>query len=229
MIYIRTVLYSALSLLVLFLFAKLIGKRQMSNMSLFDYINSMVIGSIAAEMAVGNDKNVWVGVTAMTFYGVSVFTLDVIDRKFVRLRRLLSGTPTVLYKNGRFLKENFKKAEVSINEFQEMCRVAGYYDIDKIASAQLEPSGKLSVLLKSEEEPLTLASFRSGKSQTAFAPISVIYDGVVLDDNLKGAGKNDVWLKKSLDEERIKLSDVFLATVNGEGKLTVYPTSDHLR
>lgn len=229
MLYLRTVIYSVVSLVVLFGFTRLIGKRQLSNMSLFDYINGMVIGSIAAEMAVGIDENVWVGIIAMAIYGVSVFVMDIVDRKSIRARRFFSGTPTVLFKNGKFLKENFKKAQVSISEFQEMCRVAGYYDIDKLASAQLEPSGKLSVLVKSDREPLTLESFRARQSSPAFAPISVIYDGVVLDDNLKSAGRNDAWLKKSLNESGFKLSEVFLATVNGEGMLTVYPSSDHLR
>ena len=230
MLYIRTVLYSAVSLVVLFFFTKLIGKRQLSNMSLFDYINGMVIGSIAAEMAIGIDDNMWVGIIAMTTYAVSVFVMNVVDRKYIRARRFFSGTPTVLFKNGKFLKENFKKAQVSINEFQEMCRVAGYYDIDKLVSAQLEPSGKLSVLVKSDQEPVTLESLRQrGQSAPAFAPISVIYDGVVLDDNLKSAGRNDAWLTKSLKETGYKLSEVFLATVNGEGMLTVYPSSDHLR
>ncbi len=229
MLYIRTVIYSVVSLVALFFFTKLIGKRQLSNMSLFDYINGMVIGSIASEMAIGIDENIWVGIIAMTIYGVSVFVMNMIDRKYIRARRFFSGTPTVLFKNGKFLKENFKKAQVSISEFQEMCRVAGYYDIDRLASAQLEPSGKLSVLVKSDDEPLTLQSFRARQSAPAFAPISVIYDGIVLDDNLKSAGKNDVWLKKSLDESGNKLADVFLATVNGEGKLVVYPSSNHFR
>jgi len=229
MVYIRTVIYSLVSLVVMFFFTRLIGKRQMANMSLFDYINGMVIGSIAAEMAIGIDDNLWVGVIAMAIYGVSVFVMDVIDRKYIRARRFFSGTPTVLFKNGKFLKENFKKAQVSISEFQEMCRVAGYYDIDKLVSAQLEPSGKLSVLVKSEEEPLTLESFRARQSSPAFAPISVIYDGVVLDDNLKSAGKDDVWLKRSLEASGNQLADIFLATVNGEGKLCLYPSSDHLR
>ena len=229
MLYLKTVIYSAVSLTVLFLFTKLIGKRQMANMSLFDYINGMVIGSIAAELAIGIEDNILVGIIAMAFYGVSVFVMDVIDRKYIRARRFFSGTPTVLYKNGKFLKENFKKAQVSISEFQEMCRLAGYYDIDKIASAQLEPSGKLSVLVKSEEEPLTLKSFRERGGPLAFAPISVIYDGVVLDDNLKSAGKNAAWLKKALSATPYAVSEIFLATVNGDGALSVYPSSDHLR
>lgn len=233
MLYLKTLLYSAVSFAVLFAFTKLIGKRQLSNMSLFDYINGMVIGSIAAEMAIGIDDNMWVGILAMAFYGVSVFVMDIVDRKFIRARRFFSGTPTVLYKNGKFLRENFKKAQVSISEFQEMCRVAGYYDIDKIASAQLEPSGRLSLLVKSEEEPLTLQDLREkkreGKLQPTVAPISIIYDGAVLDDNLRHAGRDERWLKEALKAEGTKLSDVFLATVNGKGEFRVYPASDHLR
>ena len=87
MLYLKTLLYSAVSFAVLFAFTKLIGKRQLSNMSLFDYINGMVIGSIAAEMAIGIDDNMWVGILAMAFYGVSVFVMDIVDRKFIRARR----------------------------------------------------------------------------------------------------------------------------------------------
>jgi len=228
MLYVRTILYSAISLVVLFVFTKLIGKRQISNLSLFDYINGMVIGSIAAEMAIGIDENIWVGVVAMTFYGVSVYVMDVIDRKSIRARRFFSGTPTVLFKNGKFLKNNFKRAQLSISEFQEMCRIAGYFDISRIALAQLEPSGKLSVLPKSEEEPLTVAVL-TNKITPAFAPISVIYDGVILDTNLKHAGKNETWLRRALERAHYSLSDIFLATVDGEGELTLYPASDHLR
>ncbi|MBQ7364000.1 MAG: DUF421 domain-containing protein [Clostridia bacterium] len=229
MLYLRTLIFSAVSLVVLFLFTKLIGKRQMANMSLFDYINGMTIGSIAGEMATGIEDNIWVGIIAMSFYGVSVFVIDVIDRKYIRARRFFSGTPTTLYKNGKFLKENFKKAQVSISEFQEMCRVAGYYDISCIAQAQLEQSGRLSILVKTEEEPLTLKSFREMPKKAAFAPVSVIYDGVVLDDNLKSVGRDDRWLHKELKTQHTKLSEVFLATVDGEGALTCFLSSDHLR
>ena len=222
MLYIQTLVRSAISIVVLFLFTKLIGKRQMSNMSLFDYINGMTIGSIAGEMATGVERNLWLGVIAMSFYGGVVFLMDFIDRKSIRARRFFSGTPTLLYQNGKFLKKNFAHAQLSISEFQEMCRISGYYDISRIASAQLESSGRLSILAKSEVQTVTLADLDIPAKEKAVPPISVIYDGKVLDRNLVQLGKNRAWLEKHLKEQKVSIDDVFLATVDGQENVSCF-------
>ena len=220
--YIQALVRSVISIVVLFAFTKLIGKRQMSNMSLFDYINGMTIGSIAGEMATGVERNLWVGVIAMSFYGGVVFLMDFIDRKSIRARRFFSGVPTLLYQDGKFLKKNFARAQLSISEFQEMCRVSGYYDITRIASAQLESSGRLSILAKSDLQTVTLADLKIPATEKAVPPISVIYDGKILDRNLIQLGKNTAWLEKTLKEQKVVLSDVFLATVDGQGNVSCF-------
>lgn len=222
MMYIQALVRSVISIVVLFAFTKLIGKRQMSNMSLFDYINGMTIGSIAGEMATGVERNLWVGVIAMSFYGGVVFLMDFIDRKSIRARRFFSGVPTLLYQDGKFLKKNFARAQLSISEFQEMCRVSGYYDITRIASAQLESSGRLSILAKSDLQTVTLADLKIPATEKAVPPISVIYDGKILDRNLIQLGKNTAWLEKTLKEQKVVLSDVFLATVDGQGNVSCF-------
>ena len=222
MLYFQTFVRSAVSIVVLFAFTKLIGKRQMSNMSLFDYINGMTIGSIAGEMATGIERNIWVGVIAMSFYGGVVFLMDFIDRKSIRARRFFSGTPTLLFQDGKFLKKNFARAQLSISEFQEMCRISGYYDITRIASAQLESSGRLSILAKSEMQTVTLADLNMQAEERAVPPVSVVYDGKILDRNLLQLGKNVKWLEKELKAQKVSLAEVFLATVDGQGQLSCF-------
>lgn len=222
MLYVQALVRSAVSIVVLFAFTRLIGKRQMANMSLFDYINGMTIGSIAGEMATGVERNLWVGVIAMSFYGGVVFLMDFIDRKSIRARRFFSGTPTLLFQDGKFLKKNFARAQLSISEFQEMCRVSGYYDITRIASAQLESSGRLSILSKSDLQTVTLADLKIPATERAVPPVSVIYDGKILDRNLIQLGKNDAWLNKELKKQKVALADVFLATVDGEGRVSCF-------
>lgn len=222
MVYVQTLVRSVISIIVLFLFTKLIGKRQMSNMSLFDYINGMTIGSIAGEMAAGVERNLWVGVIAMSFYGGVVFLMDFVDRKSIRARRFFSGTPTLLYQEGKFMKKNFARAQLSISEFQEMCRIAGYYDISRIASAQLESSGRLSILSKRESETVTLSDLNIPAPEKAVPPVSVIYDGTILNRNLTQLGKNEAWIQNELKAQKTALADVFLATVDGEGNVTFF-------
>ncbi len=217
---------SLISLVVLFAFTKLIGKRQIADMSLFDYINGMTIGSIAGELATGVERNILVGVVAMSFYGIVVFLIDMIDRKSIKARRFFSGTPSILYENGKFIKKNFSKSQVSISEFQEMCRVAGYYYISDIESAQLESNGRLSVLPKRNARTMTYGDLKNkgdGSYTPEKPPVSVIYDGKILNGNLAMVEKSEAWLEKEVKRQKYTMSEVFLATLDERGELSVYP------
>lgn len=57
--YLQIVLSSIFAVIVLFLLSKLIGARQISQMSMFDYINGITIGSIAAEAAISKGQDVF--------------------------------------------------------------------------------------------------------------------------------------------------------------------------
>lgn len=222
MIYWNALIRSLVSLVVLFVFAKLIGKRQISDMSMFDYINSITIGSIAGEMATGVEQNMWVGVIAMSVYGFIALFVDILNRKCIPARRFFSGTPTLLFKEGRFIKKNFAKAQISVSEFEEMCRIAGYYDFTQLHSAQLEPNGRLSVLPKKEARQVTMADMQLTDNGPGTAPVSVVYDGKILYKNLEVLGKNEGWLMNQLASQKVVLKDIFLATVSGDGQLSAF-------
>lgn len=222
MVYWNALIRSLVSLLVLFVFAKLIGKRQISDMSMFDYINGITIGSIAGEMATGVEQNMWVGIIAMSVYGLIALAVDIINRKSIRARRFFSGTPTLLFRDGKFMRKNFSKAQISVSEFEEMCRIAGYYDLSAIQSAQLESSGRISILPKKDRRQVTLADLNLSDPTAGSAPVSVIYDGKILDQNLAHLGKNESWVMNQLAGQKVALADVFLATVSGDGQLSAY-------
>ena len=93
----RTVLSALLSLVVLFVFTRLMGARQISQMSLFDYINGITIGSIAAEVALsGLDADTLYGAASMAVYALGALGVSVLCNKSIRARRILVGKPTVL-------------------------------------------------------------------------------------------------------------------------------------
>ena len=153
---IHVIALSALSLVVLFLLTKLMGYRQMSQMSLFDYINGITIGSIAAELAT-NLEDYHRPLTAMIVYGVIAVLLSIITEKSIRMRRFMNGKPLILLHHGTLYEENLKKAKIDLNEFLEQCRVSGYFDLSMLQAVILEGNGKLSFLPKTQERPLTPA------------------------------------------------------------------------
>lgn len=117
------------SIVTIFILAKLMGYRQMSQMSMFDYINGITIGSIAAEMATSLEENFVQPLTAMIVYALAAILLSWIGSKFIKARRVIEGAPLILLNHGELYKENLKKAKIDVTEFLVQCRVNGYFDV----------------------------------------------------------------------------------------------------
>ena len=151
MSYVQVILTALLSVVVLFLITRLIGYRQLSELSLFDYINGITIGSIAAELATSEKDKIGEILVAMVIYGAFAIILALITDKSITMRRIIVGNPIVLMKNGRLYYEGFKKSRIDVNEFLMKCRNNGYFDITQIDTAIMEPNGRVSFLPVSED------------------------------------------------------------------------------
>lgn len=222
---------SVSSLAVLFLLTKLMGYREVSEMSMFDYINGITIGSIAAEMATDLEK-FEEPLTAMVVYTVIVILISKVSEKSIKARRFIEGTPLVLLNNGQIYFKNLKKARLDVNEFLSQCRTNGYFDISQIQTIILENNGKLSILPKSELRPATPQDMGL-KVETDSMVANLVVDGHILPKNLKHTGKNEKWLMHQLSSQGIKdISEVLLATCDIHNKVTIFkklnenPTKD---
>ncbi|MGN1050922.1 MAG: DUF421 domain-containing protein [Acutalibacteraceae bacterium] len=221
MFFIRIILTSFLSLFVLFILAKIMGNKQLSQLNTFDYITGITIGSIAAELATTDFTDVLKPLIAMIIYGLVTICISFLSMTNMTLRRFFTGKNTTLYKNGKLYRSNFKTAKLDISEFMSELRVMGYFSLKEVEEAYLEGNGKISVLPKSDKKYLT--PFDMGmKPKKAVAEYTFIMDGSVLYDNLKEAGKDEAWLKNKLSENNINQEDVFYAQSDGENDISIY-------
>ncbi len=214
------------ALITLFLLTKLMGYREMSQLSMFDYINSITIGSIAAEMATSLENDFVKPLTAMVVFALFDVFLSIIKNKSIKLRRFVEGKPVILYFNGTLYKSNLKKAKIAIGEFLEQCRVNGYFDLSTIYAAVLEANGKLSILPKESERPVAPKDLQLSLNQASLNA-NVIIDGHVMPENLRHTGKNEKWLMSQLSAYGIsQISEVLLATCDADNKISVYKKVD---
>lgn len=218
----QVLITSAVSLAVLFLLTKLMGNKQVSQLSMFDYIIGISIGSIAAEMAteLENPEN---PLAAMIVYGVIAFLVSVISQRSVKVRRVMSGRPLVIMDNGIIYRENLKKARIDLSDFLTQCRTSGYFDLNQIQTAVMEYNGAISFLPVSKYRPTTPSDMDIQPEQE-YLQITVIMDGHINKSNLKLSGNNEVWLTKQLHLQGYNNpSDVLLALCDNNNKLTVFP------
>lgn len=219
--WLKILFVAPLSYVALLLITKLIGYRQISQLSIFDYVNGITIGSIAAEMATELEEP-HKPLLAMVVYGLLVLLTSVITSHSLKARRWLTGRTLVLLENGKLYRENLKKAKLDINEFLTQCRDSGYFDLNEIQLALLETTGKVSFLPKSQQRPATPQDMGVTVQQT-LPQINVVLDGHVLADNLQYLGYDETWLDRQLKAQNTTVGDCFLVTCDREGTLGVYP------
>ncbi|QHQ61975.1 DUF421 domain-containing protein [Anaerocolumna sedimenticola] len=219
----KIIIVSLGSLVILFIFTKLMGKRELSQLSMYDYINSITIGSIAAEMATSLEGDFIKPLTAMIVYGVISFSISYLTCKSVVLRRFFEGHSLLLYQNGQVYEKNLLKAKIDINEFLAMCRSSGYFDLEEIHTALLETNGQLSIIPSAKHRPVTTSDLNLNPQQNEILA-DVIIDGKILSNNLKSTGKNEKWLDRQLSAHGVSdIKEVILATFDsGSDKLNIY-------
>lgn len=217
----NVVIRGLLSLITLFLVTKLIGKKQVSQLSLFDYVIGISIGNFAAEMTINLESEELYGIIAVLLFGGIAYLVSVGTMKSIKLRRFFMGSSTILIEHGKILQDNFYKVKYDINDMLEQCRVNGYFDISEIDYAIVEANGELSILAKSEYLPVNRNDMKLKVSKNGLCA-NVIIDGKVMYNNLKKIKKDEKWLNKELKLKGKDISDIILATVDINDKVVFY-------
>lgn len=222
----KIVALSSFSAITLFILTKLMGNKEMSQLSMFDYIIGITIGSIAAEMATALENDFMQPLVAMVIYAVIAIIFSVCSSKSIKIRRVIYGTSLILLDNGILYRKNFKKAKLDINEFLTQCRTNGYFNLSDIQTAILESNGKISFLPVSYKRPTTPSDLNINVQPDKVC-VNIIIDGVLLKENLYYTGNDEVWLQKQLTSQNIdKVEDIFLAICDSNNNLITYKTND---
>ena len=217
--YLKIVFAAFGSIVILFFSTKIIGNKQMSELSMFDYINGITIGSIAAEMATSLE-NILNSVIAMGVYTAVIAVIAVITRKSIVLRRFFTGRSIVLMQDGKIYKDNFKTAKIDLNDFLVQCRANGFFNVSDIETAMIEENGKISFLPKTAARPVNTKDLNL-LIKEEHTPVTVIIDGKLLSENLTAAGCDEKWLSGELQRLNLSTDEIFLGICDDK-KLTAY-------
>lgn len=226
--WIDLIIRSFVFLTLLFFITKLLGKKQISELSLFEYVSGITIGSIAGEAITGLEKNMFQGIVAILIFGLVTLLSDFLALKSKTIRDFIDGRGTVFIKDGKILEENLKKEKYTIDEVLALLRQKDIFRVADVEFAVLEPRGNLSALLKRENRPLTPKDVHL-KMPNEKEPQTVIMDGSILDEALRSAGKSRGWLNAELAKLEVTLDNVFLGQINSYGELTIDIYDDKLQ
>jgi len=226
--WIQIILRSLGALAALFLMTRFLGKKQISQLSFFQYILGITLGELAGFISTDMEAHYAYGLLALFVWFIVPFVLDLLTMKSRTLRKWFEGKGRVLVKEGKVLEDNLKKEHLTADELLEQMRAKNVFNLADVEFAVMETNGDLSILLKKDKQPLT-ASHLGQKTVNEVEPQTVIIDGIILDEPLATAGLNRGWLKAELDKIGVAPENVFLAQVDAYQQLYVDLYDDNIK
>lgn len=208
------------AVVVLFFLTKLLGKRQVSQLSFFEYITGITVGSIAAYISLDTDKTWHLGIIALVVWVAFSLGIEFLQIKSKKARDFIDFKSTVLIKDGKILEDNMKKERLTTDELLAELRKKDVFKVADVEFAIMESDGLINVLLTRENQPLTpkhLGVKVAPEQETQ----AVIMDGKIMDEPLDTLGLTRAWLDGELGKLNVTAENVYLGQVDSYGELTV--------
>ena len=212
---------SLISLITLFIATKILGKKQVSELSLFDYVMGISIGNFSAEMILVLDGQIINGVVAILTFGIVGFLISYLSTKSIVIRRLFFQTPTVIMQEGKINYHALKKLNIDINDFLEQTRSLGYFDLNEISYAIMEANGKLSIIEKDEYKKPTKKDLKLKIEKESY-PANIIIHGNMMYENINETDKSTSYFIKELKKQGYKTYENILLALYINNSLTIY-------
>ncbi|MFD0617969.1 DUF421 domain-containing protein [Paenibacillus sp. GCM10027629] len=226
--WLEAALRTLVAVLVLFFFTKVLGKRQVAQLSLFEYITGITIGSLAAYISMDLEKHWGLGIISLAVWvGVS-FIIEMIQLKTKKLRDFIDSKSQILIKDGKILEDNLKKVRVTSDELLSQLRKKNVFNAADVEFAIMESNGEFNILLKRENQPLT-PKHLGIKVSPDKSPEAVIMDGKLMDEGLAAFGYNRNWLNRELETLGVAIENVYLGQVDSYGQLYVDLYDDQIQ
>jgi uncharacterized membrane protein YcaP (DUF421 family) len=205
--------------LVIVIGIRLMGKRQIGQLEPSEFVLSLLIADLAAVPMQDFGIPIIMGVIPIVTLLCLSTILSVLTVKSIRIRALLCSRPSIVVQDGRILSREMVKNRFTVDELMEELRVVGVTDLETVKYAVLETTGRISVILRKEEQPPSATDLGVSVEENGL-PVIVISDGRILTENLKVRNLSDQWLGQQLSGRKIEdISQVFLMTVDEAGKV----------
>lgn len=216
------ILRTTLSFLVLLFLARLLGKKQLSQLTYFHYITGITIGSTAAEIASMHETPFLDGLISLIWWAILTILASVVSLNSSKLRNIIDGSPTIIIKNGELSVQALKTSKLHMDDLIMLLREQSIYSIQDVHYAILETNGQLSILKKPAEQSATKQDVKVDVSIPPHIPMEIISDGHIVWKTMEELNLTEDWLMKKLKKKDIEdLSEVFYAQLQSNDSLYI--------
>jgi uncharacterized membrane protein YcaP (DUF421 family) len=215
-----------ISFAVLLLMTRMMGKKQVGQLTYFNYITGISIGAIAAAITMDRSIDIREGFVSLIGWALLTHLVAFINLKSRKARVILDGQPTIVIKNGQILEKAMAGASINMDDLSMLLREKDIFSTKEVDYAILEPDGKLSVLKKANQQTITKKDLNVNVVKPLYIPTEIIVDGKIVTRNLTELNLSENWLETQLQQAGVKLNAVFYAEIQSDGSLFIDKRQD---
>ncbi|MGQ8872005.1 DUF421 domain-containing protein [Paenibacillus sp. TSA_86.1] len=216
-----------IAFLTLIVYTRVLGKQQMGNLTYFDYINGITIGSIAGTFATDLSSKAWIHFVALTIFTLITIIFQYITLKSRAFSQIMDSDPTLVIQNGKILEQNLNQMRVKFDELTMMLRQKDVFDLTTVDYGILEPDGTLSIALRAENQPVTAKDMHMHPPPQKLMT-ELIIDGVLMKEKLVERNKDSRWLTEQLKKQNLTIQEIAFAAILPNDKLYIDLYKDRL-
>lgn len=222
MVYITIIGRTVLLYLTVLVLMRIMGKREVGQLSLFDLVVAIMIAELAAIPLSETSIPISHGIFPIVTLVMLQMSLAFITLKSQTARKVIEGTPSIIIEKGRLLEEEMRRLRYNVDDMMMQMREQGIYRLEEVEYAILETNGKLSIILKSDKRPVIPSDLGVTPPYEGL-PTPLISDGKLKKENLALAKKDVTWLEQTLTSQyKCGIAGVLYAALDPQGKLIVF-------
>lgn len=206
--------------IALFILTKILGKTQMNQITVFDFISVLVLGELVGNAVFDENVGVREILFAVALWGALVYFIDFFTLKVRRSRKILEGMPSILIRRGVIQYDELKRNKLDLSQMLQLLRNKNVFSLKEVEYAIFEPSGTINVLKKHKYQQPNHQALNIPE-QEVLLPITIIGDGKIIQENLKEIEWDENRVTMEVEQQGYQLEDVVYAEwEKGKGLLS---------
>lgn len=216
--YLLAIFRSIMAFFTLFILARFLGKKQVTQLTFFEYVLGITVGSIAASMSTNLTNRALPEFAGLTTWVMLVLIIELVAIKNRELAKVTDGEPTILIQNGKLMEDRLGTTFFRFEDLMEQLHKKNVFNISDVEFAILETDGSVSVLKKSQAQPVTPRDLNIPTSYKGLN-IELIQEGQIITQNLEQIKKDEDWLHSELEKRGVSLKQVTYGSIDTNGLL----------
>lgn len=221
----------AIAFITLLILTRFMGRKEISQLTFFNFVSAIAIGTLGASLAVDNSMSITNGLIALIAWSAFTIIIGLLDIKSPKIRFAIEGEPRILIKKGQIMEHELRRVRLDVDALEALLRKKNVFSVSDVDYAIFETDGSLSVMKKENKQNVTKEDLKITQSNISAFPIStsVISDGKIKQENLKKLNLDQQWLEEQLENMGgYSISDIFYAEVQKDGTLYIDYRNDNL-